>query len=148
MLATHPRTIRTAAIVLGTLVIDMDTSTGTRRVMDLMHRFGYTLGNGIEVVSDFIVQSPCKLLPYLGQHVQHRTFENQWGDSTTVVYRFPGLVSTFDAFRWLRANGIEYRPTFCHHSYDCCANWYRHYPATVHHHKGHTLVTINWYRNV
>jgi hypothetical protein len=147
MLAMHPRTIRTAAIVLGTLVIDMDTSTGTRRAVELMHRFGYTLGNGIEVVSDFIVQSPCKLLPYLGQHVGHRSSSNDNGDWGCTVYRFPVFATPQEVYTWLESNNLRFEPEHCYHSYDCCANYYVQGTEIIHR-KEHTLAIVRWIRNV
>lgn len=151
MNALHPHVIKLGVIFHNAMVLDVTTSSNNQRMINLINRaeaLGWKYGTDYKVVENFTVQTPCKLLPFNGQHVQHREFtSNYCGDYTATFYRWPGLVSTFDVVRWLRDNGIRYRETRCHHSYDCCANWYCD-GVYVEHHKGHTIARIGWARNV
>jgi hypothetical protein len=148
MLTMHPRVMRDAFVLLGTIVVDGKNIHRLRQMMDVIKSCNLQPDRDYTFVKSITVQEPCKLLPFDGQHVQHRMFErDQCGPTSVTFYRFPKLVSTFDVIRWLDANGIPRRPTRCYHSYDCCANWYCD-GVWVDHHRGHTIASIRWAMNV
>jgi hypothetical protein len=147
MLTMHPRVIRDALVLLDTLVFDTSDVTRMRQALRMVQDQNLQEGQ-YSFVTNLTVQAPCKLLPFNGEHVQHRTFErDNYGPTSVTFYRFPSLVSTFDVIRWLDANDIPRHPTTCYHSYDCCANWYCD-GVYVKHHRGRTIASIRWAMNV
>lgn len=148
MLTMHPRVIRDALVLLGTIVFDASNSTRVHQALTLIKAQDLRGDRDYQFLPNVTVQTPCPLTLFNGAHVQHHTFtSNYLGAYSTQFYRWPGLVSTFDVIRWLDANGIPRHPTRCYHSYDCCANWYCD-GVYVEHHKGHTIARIGWAMNV
>lgn len=102
-------------------------------------------GFGIQEFAETPYNPPqCRVLY---PHMPHGVSNKNPGDYQRQWYMFPREASTFDVVRWLRDHDIQYRPTHCHHEYDCCGRWYSD-GVWITRKGSRTLAVINWSRNV
>lgn len=148
MLATHPRIVRNAFVLLGTIVFDSRNHAHVRRALDIIRKLDLKPDTDYTFEPSVTVQTPCPLTPFKGKHIPHREFmRGDTGESVYVHYLFPRYTRTSEVKAWFEANGLRYEAEQCYHSYDCCANWYCH-GWSIKAGRRHIVATISYGMNV